>query len=453
MFPTIARGALGVVVAVLVACSSALGGIEEAGAAYERGDYATALREAKPLAEKGAPWALFLMGVMAVEGKGVAKDYERGHDFFRRAADKGLVKAQFALASLYYRGWGVERDFGEAARWARIAADAGDEEAQFLLGVIYAKGEGIERNYALAERWLAASAAQGHAEALSTLKELRKNLAELRKLGIVPPEPEVAAVPPARRDAEPAGARSARDGGAARGAIAFGRYHALVIGNNDYRALANLKTARNDARAVAEVLERNYGFRVQRLFDATRSDIVTALNDLRARLTDQDNLLVYYAGHGYLDEDADEGYWLPVDADPENLVQWVANATITRTLRAMRAKHVLVVADSCFAGKLARGAGARPPDHLERLAIKRARTVLTLGGLEPVADAGGKGEHSVFAAAFLEELRSNSGVLEGIELFSRIPRPVMLAADQTPEYADIRKAGHDGGDFLFVRVR
>ena len=188
-------------------------------------------------------------------------------------------------------------------------------------------------------------------------------------------------------------------------------------------------------------------------FDATRSDIVTALNDLRARLTDQDNLLVYYAGHGYLDEDADEGYWLPVDADPKNPVQWVANATITRTLRAMRAKHVLVVADSCFAGKLARGAGARPPDHLERLAIKRARTVLTSGGLEPVADAGGKGEHSVFAAAFLDELRSNSGVLEGIELFSRIRRPVMLAADQTPEYADIRKAGHDGGDFLFVRVR
>ncbi|MDP7667219.1 MAG: hypothetical protein QF738_04055 [Rhodospirillales bacterium] len=34
-----------------------------------------------------------------------------------------------------------------------------------------------------------------------------------------------------------------------------------------------------------------------------------------------------------------------------------------------------------------------------------------------------------------------------------IRRPVMLAADQTPEYADIRKAGHDGGDFLFVRVR
>jgi len=59
----------------------------------------------------------------------------------------------------------------------------------------------------------------------------------------------------------------------------------------------------------------------------------------------------------------------------------------------------------------------------------------------------------VFAAAFLDEIRSNSGVLETIEHFSHIRRPVMLAADQTLEYADIRKAGHDGGDFLLVRLR
>lgn len=125
-----------------------------------------------------------------------------------------------------------------------------------------------------------------------------------------------------------------------------------MIENNDDRALPKLKTARNGARAVAEVLERNYGFSVERLFDVTRSDIVTALNDLRARLTDQDNLLVYYAGHGFLDEEADEGYWLPVDADPENPVEWAANGTITRTLRAMRAKHVLVVATAASPASL-----------------------------------------------------------------------------------------------------
>tara|TARA_B100002003_G_C13922731_1_gene448591 strand:+ start:45 stop:290 length:246 start_codon:yes stop_codon:yes gene_type:complete len=77
--------------------------------------------------------------------------------------------------------------------------------------------------------------------------------------------------------------------------------------------------------------------------------------------------------------------------------------------------------------------------------------VLSSGGLEPVADSGGKEEHSVFASAFIEALRENTGVLDGTELFTKIRRPVMLNSDQTPEYADIRKAGHDGGDFLFVR--
>jgi len=75
------------------------------------------------------------------------------------------------------------------------------------------------------------------------------------------------------------------------------------------------------------------------------------------------------------------------------------------------------------------------------------------GGLEPVADEGGKGRHSVFATALMEALNSNQGVLDATRLFSQIRRPVMLNTDQTPEYSDIRKAGHDGGDFLFVRTQ
>ena len=75
------------------------------------------------------------------------------------------------------------------------------------------------------------------------------------------------------------------------------------------------------------------------------------------------------------------------------------------------------------------------------------------GGLEPVADEGGKGTHSVFASALIEALNENQGVLDATLLFSQIRRPVMVNTDQTPEYSDIRKAGHDGGDFLFVRKK
>ena len=84
------------------------------------------------------------------------------------------------------------------------------------------------------------------------------------------------------------------------------------------------------------------------------------------------------------------------------------------------------------------------------MAGKKSRTALVSGGLEPVMDSGG-GEHSVFAKAFLEALADNDGVLDGQALFARIKRPVILNSDQTPDYADIRRAGHDGGDFLFAR--
>jgi hypothetical protein len=71
--------------------------------------------------------------------------------------------------------------------------------------------------------------------------------------------------------------------------------------------------------------------------------------------------------------------------------------------------------------------------------------------LEPVSDSGGKGDHSVFATAFIEALKTNQKIIDGTELFTQIRRPVIINSDQTPEYADIRKAGHEGGDFLFVR--
>ncbi|MGH7320610.1 MAG: caspase family protein [Candidatus Rokuibacteriota bacterium] len=243
-----------------------------------------------------------------------------------------------------------------------------------------------------------------------------------------------------------------------RPAIDFGRYHALVIGNNTYQHLRPLETAVSDATAIANLLETEYGYTVTLQLNATREDMVVALDKLRATLTHRDNLLIYYAGHGVLDRDAGRGYWLPVTARPDTRAQWLSNTEITDTLKAMTAKHVLVVADSCYSGALFRDAergitlttGIERDAYLARLAEKRARTVLSSGGLEPVLDSGG-GQHSVFAKALLAALRENRDVLDGQGVFAKIRRPVVLNSPQTPEYSDIRFAGHDGGDFLFVR--
>jgi uncharacterized caspase-like protein len=234
----------------------------------------------------------------------------------------------------------------------------------------------------------------------------------------------------------------------------FGRYHALVIGIDAYRHLDRLKTAVHDARTIGALLRSAYGFEVRVLADATRADVVEALDDYRSHLGDRDNLLIYYAGHGWLDAEADQGFWLPADAHPDKRTQWVSNDTVRDALRALKAKHVLVVADSCFSGTLTRGASIaslrRSRDYVERMARLKARQVLTSGALEPVADSTGGG-HSPFAAAFIAVLSGNRGVLDATTLFGELRRPVALNSDQVPQFADIRLAGHQGGDFLFVR--
>lgn len=236
--------------------------------------------------------------------------------------------------------------------------------------------------------------------------------------------------------------------------VDFGRYHALVIGNQAYRHLPALKTPTADAEAIAEMLRRDYGFAsVVLLKDVTRTEIIRALDEFRRTLIENDNLLIYYAGHGYLDKEVDRGYWLPVDATSDSTANWLSNADITDKVRGLRAKHVLVVADSCYAGTLVRDVVVSPlaPPALARLAQKRARTALTSGGLEPVTDVGG-GAHSVFARAFIEALRGVGDVTDATSLFGVVRRQVLLHAEQTPQYSDIRQAGHDGGDFLFVRA-
>ncbi len=247
--------------------------------------------------------------------------------------------------------------------------------------------------------------------------------------------------------------------------LSLGTYHALVIGNNDYKSFKPLKTAVNDAEVIAGILQNRYGFKVKLLRNATRVQILSELNDLRQRLTDKDNLLIYYAGHGEMDAKNQRGYWLPVDAIPGNTANWISNIDLSDLLNLMAVKHLLVVADSCYAATLTRAAsGQLEPTMTEEemnravqnLANKRARLVLTSGGIEPVLDNTG-GAHSVFAQILIETLQSNDGVLLGRDVFQRVQLRVNAMAQrwavpQVPEYAPIKYAGHEGGDFFFLRT-
>ncbi len=247
--------------------------------------------------------------------------------------------------------------------------------------------------------------------------------------------------------------------------IDFGRYFALVIGNDNYRhsEVRDLATARADAREMARVLEDKFGFRVTTLLDATRYDVLSALNTLRAELTERDNLLVFYAGHGELDRANSRGHWLPVDAEPQSTANWISNVDLTDLLNAMAARHIIVVADSCYSGALTRSSLARlavgmtPEARLawiRGMVGKKSRTALTSGGIAPVLDSGG-GDHSIFAKALLTVLGETQEAIEGQRLFQEISARVAWAAEaqqfeQLPQYAPIKYTGHESGDFFFV---
>ncbi len=235
-----------------------------------------------------------------------------------------------------------------------------------------------------------------------------------------------------------------------------GTYYALVIGINDYRSLPQLKTAMGDAQTIAEILSKGYGFHVNLLLNATRDQIIGALNGYRRELDSKSNLLIYYAGHGYHDKDVDKYYWLPADAQPNDNTNWIIADDVTSDIKGIPSSHVLVVSDSCYSGAMrSADVSFAPGDHghlLEKLISGHSRDLLASGGDEPVSDSGGSG-HSVFAAAMIRGLASEPDkIFSGDDLFENYIRlQVGGSAEQTPDYGPLHNSGHVSGDFIFVR--
>ncbi len=155
----------------LAAGARAEAGFLEGMAAYERGDYAVALKEFQPLAEQGNAIAQFHLGVMYANGRGVPKDDREAVKWFRKSVEQGYARAQFNLGFMYSGGRGVPQDEKEAAKWYRKAAEQGLAAAQFRLGLIYYKGQGVIKDFVSAHQWLNIASVNGH-EKVGVLRDL-----------------------------------------------------------------------------------------------------------------------------------------------------------------------------------------------------------------------------------------------------------------------------------------
>jgi len=155
-----------VVVALFVGVVTAHAADFDAGfKAYQRGDFATALRIFRQLAEQGDASAQYNLAFMYDNGRGVTQDYAEAMRWYRKAAGQGEASAQYNLGVIFFKGQGVTQDYAEAMKWFRIAADQGHVRAQTGVGLIYDLGRGVTQDYVQAHMWYNIAAAQGQKDA------------------------------------------------------------------------------------------------------------------------------------------------------------------------------------------------------------------------------------------------------------------------------------------------
>lgn len=236
-------------------------------------------------------------------------------------------------------------------------------------------------------------------------------------------------------------------------------YKAVLFSAQDYAdssGIHDLGTPNRDIAELGKVLEQQYGFQVTLVPDATEADIIGKLDALKAQSGPDDAVIVYFAGHGLYDEVEKRGFWLPTDAALDNTARWVSNDDVTAKLRAIPARHVLVIIDACFSGMFRDVNPAWPVDPrqlaaVQSLASKRSRAVISSGSNEPVSD-GGRDGMSVFAYYLREGLRSarDPFVLPAESLFPELRERVSQNSPQTPQQGIFHAAYHEGGELVLV---
>lgn len=247
----------------------------------------------------------------------------------------------------------------------------------------------------------------------------------------------------------------------------FGKYHALVIGINEYKIWPKLKYARRDAENIGKELTAKYTFEpgdVTYLLDeqATLENIMRELRKKLESLGDKDNLLIYYAGHGQLDPLTEAGYWIPVDGKLAVESSWIMFTTLQALLAAtnVKAKNIILLTDSCYGGALTRGAptpGNKSPEEtgyaqyeqrLKTQAQKRSRQVIASGGADVTVP-----DRSDFAQLFIASLQSNKYPVTDMEmLFFRDVYPQLrFSGQQDPIITRVAPRPGEDGQFVLVK--
>jgi formylglycine-generating enzyme required for sulfatase activity len=229
-----------------------------------------------------------------------------------------------------------------------------------------------------------------------------------------------------------------------------GKNYLLVIAIDEYAHCPQLNNCVKDAQDFITVLSSRYQFdaaytSILKNAEATRANISKALKDLKDQVQPQDNLVVYFSGHGEAEEDT--GYWVPVEAHPEADWEFVSTSEIKSRLDAIRSFHTFLVVDACFSGSLFSTFRSVKPGYES----KPSRWGLAASHSRERALDGTPGENSPFAATLLKRLKESPVNLGVHKLATEVIDEVQRVTEgrQTPVFKPLNVKGDDSGQFVF----
>ena len=232
----------------------------------------------------------------------------------------------------------------------------------------------------------------------------------------------------------------------------------MLIGNNEYDYWPNLTSPINDITAIAKILRKKYKFEVPIILkNANKDEIVDAFWKMNDILTEDDYLLIYYSGHGQKSENIEKAYWIPVNAKETFDENWISTSFVSEMTGTFKAKHVLLMIDSCYSGLITKGTNealdnkegdAEDAALLRKWLQRPTRLFITSGADERVPDAGAGG-HSFFAAKFLQILKENQDHIISREVYDKIDVYIQKHAKKNPRMDVIPTGIHLDGHFIF----
>lgn len=229
--------------------------------------------------------------------------------------------------------------------------------------------------------------------------------------------------------------------------------HLFLIGINQYQnGISKLNNAVKDIEEFKRIALDRYQFSSNNCIElidnqATRANIIAKFRELQSSLTEEDNLLFYFSGHGELDKSTQMGYWIPADAKAGDYSSYLSNNEIRHYIQSLKTQHIFGIVDACFSGSMFMKSSL---EVLKRYYNIPSRWLMTSGLEEPVPD-GLPGHHSPFSASLLTQLKNNfQPALSTNDLWGKMREGVIANSTQTPRCEPIQSAGHQGGEFFFL---